>query len=331
MTNDIWQQHTLEVAPYPFRRIEVGRITGQHHQLDALGSICPSFCKKLPHCLSSMDRCSVPHDAHKPSNLLKQVLQEPNNTGAIKSLLLLQQVQLPIFTNAANNGQMVSALPTYPLPKKRPLPNRRPGSHYRRQQVEATLVHKQDSAILFYPLFFRAGHLSSFHSLTASWSCWTATRTGFCTDQPRSPMLCRIRATCERWYFTPNIRSITTPTRLQVHTSPAKPKEGAPCLSRSGNWSSCWGASFGLAPLGGLRYKPSTPPACSTRRSHWLTAPCVTPKASAIRFCVQPCSCSSQARSRRPSNQSVAPLDNFCVGSSIPTSLPDISCQSEGL
>jgi hypothetical protein len=71
-----------------------------------------------------------------------------------------------------------------------------------------------------------------------------------------------------------------------------------------------------------LCLKASTPFSLA-RFIHWLTAPSVTPRASAICFCFQPRSFSSKARKRLPSRQSLAWLDNvFSIAEFIiPTSL----------
>ena len=64
-------------------------------------------------------------------------------------------------------------------------------------------------------------------------------------------------------------------------------------------------------------------PSSLARFIHWLTAPSVTPRASAISVCFQPRSFSSKARKRLPSRQSLAWLDNVfsIVEFIIPTSL----------
>jgi hypothetical protein len=89
-----------------------------------------------------------------------------------------------------------------------------------------------------------------------------------------------------------------------------------------------------VAPLGGRVNKACGPPPACALLIHWLTAPCVTPKASAIRFWVQPsCWYNSKARNRRPSRQSEAPavrvdrVDPFDNCSFIPPILSDISRQ----
>src|SRR5918993_130160 len=60
-----------------------------------------------------------------------------------------------------------------------------------------------------------------------------------------------------------------------------------------------------------------------TLHIHWLTAPSLTPRASAISVCFQPSSFNSKARKRLPSRQSLAWLDNVfsIVEYSIPLSL----------
>ncbi len=64
-------------------------------------------------------------------------------------------------------------------------------------------------------------------------------------------------------------------------------------------------------------------PSSLARFIHWLTAPSVTPRASAISVCFQPCSFNSKARKRLPSRQLLAWLDNVfsIVEYSIPLSL----------
>jgi hypothetical protein len=68
--------------------------------------------------------------------------------------------------------------------------------------------------------------------------------------------------------------------------------------------------NWGFAP-GALRLYRAATPSCLARFSHWLMAPGVTPRAAAIATWLQPAWLSSQARSRRPSLQSVASCDRF--------------------
>ena len=61
---------------------------------------------------------------------------------------------------------------------------------------------------------------------------------------------------------------------------------------------SCEAICAGDAAAGPMALAPPS------ERFHWLTAPRVTPSASAMRIALQPCSDSSSARRRRPSRQS---------------------------
>src|SRR5215207_2160791 len=115
---------------------------------------------------------------------------------------------------------------------------------------------------------------------------------------------------------------ITSATLAHVHTSPRKPYASAPRSRSSGTLARCSSLRRGAAPGGGLCLKPCTPSSLA-RFIHWLTAPSVTPRASAICVCFQPRSFSSKARKRLPSRQSLAWLDNVLsiVEFIIPTSL----------
>jgi len=146
-------------------------------------------------------------------------------------------------------------------------------------------------------LFLISGQRSSFQRLIASSLRWLARWTGFWLLQPQ---VFRIRPTWEGWYETPNWSRMSWAIRGWVQMSPRKPKDSAPCASSSGSWERCSGVSRGEAPGAFLRSKAWIPPSLA-RFSHWLTAPWVTPRASAMACCFQPFCLSSQARRRRPS------------------------------
>ena len=97
--------------------------------------------------------------------------------------------------------------------------------------------------------------------------------------------------------------------RVQVHTSPRKPYASAPAANISSKSSQSPVVSRGGAPDRGRGHNPASPYSC-TLAIHWLTAPLVTPKASAIRCCFQPCCFRTRARHRRASCQS-AGLENL--------------------
>src|SRR5919199_1561234 len=107
----------------------------------------------------------------------------------------------------------------------------------------------------------------------------------------------------------PSSRSISAATRLRVQKSPRKPCISAPSRSHARIWLCCSAESRGRPPGALRRRSASGPPPSRARRIHWHTAPEVTPRAAAISLCRQPCSCSSQARKRRPSRQCVAVAD----------------------
>src|SRR5918994_2342267 len=115
---------------------------------------------------------------------------------------------------------------------------------------------------------------------------------------------------------------ITIATLSQVHTSPLKSCAWAPWANSSGNLARWSSLRRDGAPGGGLCLKASAPLSLA-RFIHWLTAPSVTPRASAICVCFQPCSFNSKARKRLPSRQLLAWLDKVfsIVEYSIPLSL----------
>ena len=168
-------------------------------------------------------------------------------------------------------------------------------AHNDRQQVNARFVYEDDGPVFFDGLFFNAGQRSSFQRwISVSWRC-LARRIGFWGVQPRA---LRIRLTCAGWYCTPNSRWMTWATREQVHSSPRNPKLSAPRSNNSGSFSrSTWLKRNGAPDLG-RSWSVASPPSLP-RLTHWLTAPLVTPMASAISFCSQPAWYKAHARLRR--------------------------------
>lgn len=82
------------------------------------------------------------------------------------------------------------------------------------------------------------------------------------------------------------------------------PYASAPWHRNSGSSCFCSAESLGTAPGNGRANKPSGP-CWRAADNHWLTAPLVTPKNSAISHRRQPCWSSVQARKRRDSFQSI--------------------------
>src|SRR5215217_4994384 len=103
---------------------------------------------------------------------------------------------------------------------------------------------------------------------------------------------------------------MTMATLSHVHTSPRKPCASAPRCRSSGTLARCSSLKRGRAPGAGRRLRASTPPPSRARFIHWLTAPLLTPRASAMRCWDHPSCLSSKALRRLPSRQSVAPLES---------------------
>jgi hypothetical protein len=155
----------------------------------------------------------------------------------------------------------------------------------------------------------------------AASSRWLARCSGFCRLHP---YCLRMRPTWEGWYWTLKWRRMTWATLGWVQTSPPKPKADGPWASNSSSCSRCWWANLGRRP-GDLQWRRAGGPWALARLSHWLTAPLVTPKASAMRCCGHPSWNSSQARRRRPSRQLVACWEySAVIHSSMPAIHPDV-------
>src|SRR5215216_6094606 len=103
---------------------------------------------------------------------------------------------------------------------------------------------------------------------------------------------------------------MTMATLSHVHTSPRKPCASAPRSRSSGTLARCSSLRRGRAPGAGRRFRACAPPPSRARFIHWLTAPLLTPRASAIRCWDHPCCLSSKALKRLPSRQSVASLES---------------------
>ena len=308
-TNHVLQFDTFQIAPDPFVRVQLWCVSGESLQMNT-GRRPAS--KEILDLSPAMNGSSVPNDQQLAWNMPQKVLQEADDVDALKGAVLHQHVELSLWRDPADGRKVVSC---QTRADDRRLPHWSVGSHDRWQQVETRFVHPKQCEIFLYGLFFTSGQRSCRHRSMASSSRWLARRTGFCTLQPQSR---RIRLTWAGWYETPNSRRITSATREQVHMSPRKPKVSTPLFNSSGIRARCSGVKRGVGP-GTLRVRNASIPPSRPRFSHWLIAPCVTPNASAIRHCFQPFWCSSQARKRRASRQSVGRLDrDFSIAPSIP-------------
>jgi hypothetical protein len=147
------------------------------------------------------------------------------------------------------------------------------------------------------------GQRSSFQRWMAVSSRWVARRSGFCRLQP--PIF-KMRPTWEGSYEAPNSHRITSATRGWVHRSPWNPKDWAPWARSWGSCALCSQVNRGGAP-GDVRCRSDSIPPPLARFTHWLTAPLLTPSASAMSSPISsgPLWCNSKARNRRPSRQLV--------------------------
>ena len=239
-----------------------------------------------------MCRQSVPHHRQLSGNMMQQVLQKAHDGGSIESALLHRRVQLPFWRNRTDHRQMLPVR----ISQYRCFPSRRIRPHGRGRQIEARFVYENECALLADGFFSSSGHVSSCQRAISSSSRWLARSTGFWR---LLPILLNTRPTCSMLYVTPNSRLITAWTRAQVHTSPRNPYASGPCASNSGKRWSCPSESRGFGPPP-FRLRSAASPPSLTAVNHWLTAPDVTPSASAIRAWLHPFCFNSQARNRRP-------------------------------
>lgn len=178
-----------------------------------------------------------------------------------------------------------------------------------RQQIKTGLIDKNYGASFALGFFLRTGHFSLPHCSIVVSLRWLARSIGFCRLQPIFSM---IRPTCRAEYVTSNSVLISLPARPRIQTLPRKPYASAPRSNILGNAFSCASLSRGFGPPPLRFWSASTPP-CWPRLTHWLTAPALTPSASAILFCFQPFCFNFQAYRRRASRHSLACFLFFSV------------------
>jgi hypothetical protein len=309
LTDNILQLHPLQVVPDPLIRVQLGSIGGQLLQMDSLPSRAgqEGFDR-----LAAVDGAAIPDDQQPHRDVGGQLLQEPRRIYTPEGPVLDPSVQPALGGDATDYRQMV---PAEGCPEHWSLASGGIGLDHHGQQVATRFVHEDDGPAFIPGLFLSAGQRFSFQCRMASSSRCCARRLGFWRVHP---YCLRMRPTWEGWYLTRKWRRMTWATLGWVQTSPRKPKADGPWASSSSSWSRCWWANLGWRP-GGLQWRRAWGPWVLVRLSHWLTAPLLTPKASAMRCWGQPSWDSSQARSRRPSRQLVACWELSPV---IPSSMP---------
>ena len=151
------------------------------------------------------------------------------------------------------------------------------------------------SSQLTYRTFFSASQVLRFQVCTASSSRSMARRSGFCGEKPGPP---RMRQICVWPNLTPNIHTMTTPTRLSVHSSVPNPCSVGFCSKARPKDCSCSSSSRLGRPRVGMARSASIPPSSST--AFQVYAVCrATPTACAACAGVLPARSIRPARTRR--------------------------------
>jgi len=204
-----------------------------------------------------------------------------NTIHTVQGIVSRQPEQPAMRRDATHHGQMVAGLEDL---QDRRLSAWCIGSDSGGQEIKARFIHKNKDPVLQTCFFFVSNQISFRQRVISISSRWMARSIGCCGVHFNS---LSNRATCDRWYVTPNSNSITLRTRGQVQTAPRNPYASAPYPRKSGiNRFSSALSSAGL-PVCGRAYRLSFP-FSATRLIQRLTAPSLTSKAIAISLCFQP-------------------------------------------
>jgi len=296
MATQIFHLDLFEMLPILFIRIQVRRVGRELLQVNISRA---TSLQKFSHQSAAVNWGTIPDHQQLAANPTPQVEEERDTFGARQRLRSRQRIESPFRCNPAHHRQVIARDERM---QDRRLTSRRVGPDHAGQQIKTGFVYQDDVPALMTRFFLSSFQVSARHCVIFPSSRWRARSIGFCGVQSNS---FKSFGTWWLWYETPNSNSITRATRAAVQTSPRKPYASAPWDKNSGSSCFCSEESFGVAPLRGRARNPLSPYSC-TRRIHWLTAPFVTPKASAISSCVQPSRLSSSARHRRCSFQSTA-------------------------
>jgi hypothetical protein len=302
MATQVFHLGILQMAPNALGRVQLWGIGGKLLQVDAFGS---TICQEVLDGLASMSGQAIPQDQQLARDVTQEMFEKAHNIGTSEGVVLDHHIQLSFRCDRSDGRQVIAA---QVRAQDWGLTSGCIGAHQRWQERKTALIDPHQGAAFLYCLFLSVGHASSTHCWIASSSRWAARLAGFCKLNPSA---LKIRPTCPGEYVTPNSRRMTAATRLRVHTSPRKPYACAPFSNKAGILLFCAWLNRDLAPGAGRRLSASFPPPSRARFIHWLTAPGVTPSASAISFCFQPCCLSSHARRRRYSRTSLVSSVSF--------------------
>src|SRR5438045_5270376 len=289
---EVGQGVPLEPSPQELDRVQVRRVRRQERHLDgALGGV-----QVLANELAAMGLQTIPDDQQRPLQVGAQRLEE------LDVLFLLDRtlVQTEQAVRAAQPGDNGDVGPVEVELDDRRLPLGRPGAHSRRPLAQAGLVDEDDQSPVALGFFLSAGQVLRFHVCTASSSRSMARRSGFCTENPKPP---RMRQICVWLNLTPYKRSMSTPTRLSVHSSVPKPCSVGRCSSARPSACSCSSSRRAGRPRVGIVRNASMPPSSSSA-FHVYTVCRATPTACAACAGVLPANSMRPARKRRRTESS---------------------------
>ncbi len=239
---------------------------------------------------------AIPADDQAARDLPPQVLQERAHLRRVESAVLTMARPRPRRGDGTAGREMVAGVP---LAQDGRLAPWGIGAHDTGQGRTPGFVYEEDGLLLGCRPLLRAGQVSSRQRGIAASSRWRARRMGLCGLQ-RSAW--QRRPTGGGWEVTPNSERIMTAMRPRVQTCPRKPYASGPRRNSSGRCASCASESRRGAPGGGRCRRVSGPPS-RARFIHWLTAPSLTPRASAIWRWAPPLCLSCQACNRRAAFQ----------------------------
>jgi len=135
-TDDVLELNPLEIIPDAFIRVQLRRIAGKSLKQDAL---CSTVCQKVFDPSAPMNGRTVPYDQYLPRDVTQQMLEKANHVWAFEGTCLHHRVQLALWRDATDSGQMIMGQTT--LDDGR-LSNWRIGAHDHGQQVESRFINK---------------------------------------------------------------------------------------------------------------------------------------------------------------------------------------------
>src|ERR1019366_338703 len=213
---EVGQRMTLEPSPQEFDGVQVRRVRRQERHLHGtLGAV-----QVLAYELAAMSLQTVPDDQQRLAQVSAQRLEE------LDVLLFLDRafVQAEQKVRSTQPGDDGDVGPVEVELDDRRLTLGRPGAPL----AQAGLVYEDDQSSFAPGFFLSAGQVLRCHVCTASSSRSMARRSGFWAANARAP---RMRQICVWPNLTPYKRSMSTPTRLSVHSSVPKPCSVGRCSS----------------------------------------------------------------------------------------------------